>query len=213
MTHAGTRAIRPACARAPMLAGALAGCLVSVAAGCAAPSRPHGETRPHQSSNATDAEPAIAALLDAWHHDAATGDFEGYFAAMTPDAVFIGTDKTERWGGAEFRDFARPYFDGPKAYGEGAWTYEPVSRWIVVDDDRGVAWFEERLMSPAYGVCRGTGVALFEADGAWRIAQYALTFPVPNEIARDVIGLIRTHEGAHEESGSPEPGRADKAGE
>ena len=138
---------------------------------------------------------AVARLLDGWHYDAATGDFEGYFAAMTADAVFIGTDASERWEGAEFRAFAEPYFDGPTTFGDGAWTYEPTERWIVAGGVPGVVWFEERLRSPKYGVCRGTGVALRDAsDGAWRIAQYALTFPVPNGVAGDVIERIRAYE-------------------
>ena len=36
-------------------------------------------------------------LLDGLHQDAHEGNFETYFDRYTNDAVFLGTDKTERW--------------------------------------------------------------------------------------------------------------------
>lgn len=129
--------------------------------------------------------------LDAWHRAAARGDPDGYFSRMTPDAVFIGTDASERWAGREFRAFARPYFNGVEA-----WTYRPFERQIVIEDvaDPRVAWFDEKLRNETYGLCRGVGVVTRGDDGRWRIAQYALTFPVPNDLAKDVTGRIRAHE-------------------
>ncbi len=50
-----------------------------------------------------------------------------------------------------------------------------------VDDERGVAWFDELLDNAAYGVFRGSGVLLLQR-GNWRIAQYNLSFPVPNAL-------------------------------
>ncbi len=142
--------------------------------------------------------------LDEWHRAAATGDFDAYFSRMTEDAVFLGTDASERWVGEEFRAFARPYFKGPTAYGEGAWTYRPVERHIAFeayeegeawkwDDVEVVAWFDEILMHDTYGRCRGTGVAQRD-DGRWRIAHYSLTFLVPNDIAGEVTGRVRAFE-------------------
>ncbi|MEL7472142.1 MAG: nuclear transport factor 2 family protein [Planctomycetota bacterium] len=141
-------------------------------------------------------EPVLATLqglVDAWHRAAATGDFDAYFGRMTEDAVFLGTDATERWVGVEFRDFARPYFDGPTAYGDGAWTYEPLERFVSVSNRGDVAWFDELLRNEKYGVCRGTGV-LVRGRVGWKIAHYSLSFMVPNEVAGDVVDVIGADE-------------------
>ena len=125
----------------------------------------------------------IEGVLDAWHLAAARADGASYFGAMTEDAVFLGTDASERWSLAEFRAFCEPYF----ARGIG-WTYLSRERHVAVVDS--VAWLDERLWNDEYGECRGTGVLRREA-GAWRIAHYSLTLTVPNEVADDVVELIR----------------------
>ncbi|HEY0590971.1 MAG TPA: nuclear transport factor 2 family protein [Thermoanaerobaculia bacterium] len=130
-------------------------------------------------------EAAVAAVLDGFHEAAARADGAAYFAAFAPGAVFIGTDASERWGVAEFRAFAEPYF----SKGRG-WTYVPRDRHIEIDAAGRTAWFDEMLDNDAYGVCRGTGV-LVRDGGSWKIAQYHLTIPVPNEIAKDVVKMIR----------------------
>ena len=48
-------------------------------------------------------------------------------------------------------------------------------------------------MPSKYGNCRGTGV-LVKLDAGWKIAQYNLMFPIPNDIAKDVIKMIKEHE-------------------
>lgn len=140
-------------------------------------------SRPTTITTAASPESAIGLLIDRWHDAAARGDWVTYDALMTDDVVFLGTDKAERWVGQEFEDFARPYFDGPTTYGEGAWTYESLSRTVEVRGD--VAWWDEVLISASYGHCRGTGV-LVRNDRSWRIAHFALAFLIPNEIAGDV---------------------------
>ena len=44
-----------------------------------------------------DQRDSIDALLDGLHRDAHEGKFQTYFARYIPSAVFLGTDKTERW--------------------------------------------------------------------------------------------------------------------
>lgn len=152
--------------------------------------RPPDESRlnsiPHQR-----AVVEVDRVLDAWHDAAAHGDFDAYFACMTEDAVFLGTDPDERWVGRGFREFARPYFNGVEA-----WTYHPFERRIMIEPslEHRVAWFDEKLENATYGECRGTGVVVREPDGHWRIAHYSLTFPVPNDIAKDVTERIRAAE-------------------
>lgn len=135
-------------------------------------------------------EAAIAAeeagaVLDAMHAAASAADGETYFALFTPDARFIGTDATERWILPELRAYAEPYF----AQGRG-WTYRPRERIMQVSPSREVAWFDERLDNDTYGEMRGSGVLARTPDG-WRIAQYVLSFAVPNDAAEDVVARIR----------------------
>ena len=126
---------------------------------------------------------AVEAVVDDWHGAASRADGARYFGRMTEDAVFLGTDASERWTLPEFRAFCEPYF----SQGRG-WTYEPKERHVAVAGR--IAWFDERLWNDKYGECRGTGV-LREDGGEWRIAHYNLTMPVPNELAADVVALIR----------------------
>lgn len=136
----------------------------------------------------TPEERTAALVLDALHREAAEADGAAYFDLFTPDAVYIGTDVTERWSIAEFRAYAEPYFNR----GQG-WTYTPRSRSLTLApvDCRCVVWFDEALDSVGYGTSRGTGVLVRGDDGKWRIALYALTFPIPNALARDMTARIR----------------------
>lgn len=120
----------------------------------------------------------INALLDGLHQDAHEGNFQSYFDRYTADAIFLGTDKRERWSIEEFKAYAKPAF----ADGNG-WTYSVVERnWEGVGDTR---WFDEILFNEKLGHCRGTGVVQL-IEGEWKILHYALTMLVPNEIAAEV---------------------------
>ena len=126
---------------------------------------------------------AVTLVLDGFHEAAAKADGSRYFGFFSPDAIFIGTDPSERWTVDEFRAFAEPYFDR----GQG-WTYVATSRHIRINGD--TAWFDEMLENEAYGTCRGTGV-LIRTDNGWKIAQYHLTIPIPNDLAKSVVEMIR----------------------
>ena len=123
--------------------------------------------------------------LDALHAAASRADGPAYFALFLSDAVFIGTDATERWDLAAFRAYCEPYF----ARGQG-WTYVPLERHIVRSPGGDVAWFDERLHNEKYGETRGSGV-LVRRNDRWLIAQYVLSLPVPNELAADLVERIR----------------------
>ncbi|MCC6320728.1 MAG: nuclear transport factor 2 family protein [Phycisphaerales bacterium] len=128
--------------------------------------------------------------LDALHDAAARADGEAYFALFEPCAVFLGTDATERWTLEEFRAYAEPHF----AKGQG-WTYKPWDRSVRLSNDGRTAWFDERVTNAKYGECRGTGVLVRGSDGGWRIAQYNLTKPVPNELMDRLVELERGDRG------------------
>tara|TARA_B100001057_G_C22774152_1_gene920898 strand:+ start:970 stop:1461 length:492 start_codon:yes stop_codon:yes gene_type:complete len=127
---------------------------------------------------ASDQRAAIESLLDGLHKDAHEGNFQTYFARYTLDAVFLGTDKSERWTIEEFKAYAKPAF----ADGHG-WTYKVVER--NIEGDGKTVWFDEILFNEKLGHCRGTGVVELK-NGEWKIAHYALTMLVPNAIAAEV---------------------------
>ena len=149
----------------------------------------------------------INAALDAWHGAAATGDAERYFGAMTDDAIFLGTDALERWDVAEFESLYGEYFGRPAEAGEPgpfkpAWVYEPAERFVIVDRGGRIGWFDETLWNEAYGTTRGSGVVKLERDGAWRIAHYNLTFPIPNALAKRMTGEIKAYEAQRDADGA-----------
>jgi len=131
---------------------------------------------------------AIDEILDKFHQAASEADGDLYFSLFAEDAVFIGTDATERWSVDEFRAFAEPYF----SKGRG-WTYTKTERHIDLAVSGNTAWFDEMLLNEKYGTCRGTGVLVLTGKG-WRIAQYHLTFPMPNELSADITSRIKEYE-------------------
>ena len=143
---------------------------------------------------AAPADRAIHNTLDAYHAAAARADGRRYLNLMTHDSVFLGTAAEERWTKEQFRAFASPYF----AEGKG-WTYLPIegSRTVTLSPDASYAWFDELLRSEKYGLVRGSGVVR-EESGGWKIAQYNLHFPIPNEIAGEVVELVRRSGGSRE---------------
>lgn len=139
---------------------------------------------PAPSASAADLERARASVdevLSAFHRLASEADFDAYFELMADDAVFLGTDATERWTVDEFRGFAA---------GTSGWTYDMTERHVYVAPDGRTAWFDELLENARYGQTRGTGV-LVATDAGWKIAQYHLTIPMPNDLAVEFVERIR----------------------
>lgn len=143
--------------------------IVGSSLGCvASTSAPPARSAPNESD--------VARVLDDWHDAAAHSDETRYFAHLTPDAIFIGTDATERWDVAAFRAYAHPRF----AAGKG-WVMHATSRHVSFAADGATAWFDEALDAKNLGAARGSGVLVRDAGGAWRIAHYVLSVTVPNE--------------------------------
>ena len=139
----------------------------------------HGAT---PASNALPTE--ISQVLDDWHEAAAKADEARYFAHFTGGAVFLGTDATERWTLPQFRAFAHPYFAKGKA-----WSFKSTRRDVEFSGD--IAWFDEDLDTPNLGPARGSGVLVkTRPSGEWKIAQYNLSIPIPNEKMKEVKALI-----------------------
>lgn len=129
----------------------------------------------------------IDTVLDDFHDAAAKADFDRYFSHWTSTSVFLGTDSWERWTGDEFKEFARPHFDKGKG-----WTYTSRDRKVTLTADKTVAWFDEMLTNEKLGTCRGSGV-LLKIGEDWKIAQYNLSVPIPNDIVEDVAKRIGEH--------------------
>ena len=127
---------------------------------------------------------AVARVLDDLDDAADKADEARYFALYTHDAVFLGTDGTERWDLPAFRAFAHPHFAKGKA-----WSFRSVRRAITLSDDGNIAWFDESLATPNLGPSRGSGV-LVKRPGGWKIAQYNLAIVIPNEKLDAVKAVI-----------------------
>jgi len=129
----------------------------------------------------------INALLDGFHQAAAEGDKGRYLGSFTKEGVFMGTDEWERWPlKPDFSRYVGKHFKDGKG-----WSYQPVERHVNFSEDRSVAWFDEVTVSEKWGRFRGTGVVLKQKGGEWKIAHYALSFLVPNEVWEKTSDLAK----------------------
>lgn len=127
----------------------------------------------------------VERVLDDFHQAASVADGPRYFGHFAADGIFLGTDISERWTVEEFKAYAMPHF----SRGQG-WTYHPLTRHVYLAPDGKSAWFDETLRSENYGMTRGSGV-LLQQGGIWKVAQYHLTLPVPNELMEDLVKRIQ----------------------
>ena len=130
---------------------------------------------------ATD-EKQIAAMLDSFNVAAAKADFNKYFSYYTEDAIFTGTDATERWDKKAFMAWAKSIFD--KGH---AWNFTALERHIYFDKDGNLAWFDE-LLNTQMKICRGSGVVVKQGND-WKVQQYILSTTIPNDILDSVIKI------------------------
>ena len=122
----------------------------------------------------------IDVMLVNWHKAASDANFEGYFGVMDSTAVYIGTAAEEIWTKKQFESFSKPYFDKGKA-----WSFETLERTIYVNELGNFVWFDE-LLNTWMGTCRGSGV-LEKKEGSWKIKQYVLSVPIPNDDIQAII--------------------------
>jgi len=128
---------------------------------------------------------SVDKALSSFHEAASKANWDGYFGLMSDDAIFLGTDANERWDKETFRN-------GYASRSKG-WTYIMRERNINFTPDGNTAWFDELLDNDKYGTSRGTGVLIRTTDG-WKISQYHLTFPIPNDLADGITQQIHTFE-------------------
>ena len=128
---------------------------------------------------------SINTLLDNWHKAAATADEDLFFGSMTKDAIYLGTDKTERWLRDELKKWSEKYFAC-----DTAWAFTSFNRHINYSTDQTVAWFDE-LLNTQMGICRGSGV-LELINTKWKIKHYDLSIMIDNKIVDAVKKLSET---------------------
>ena len=129
----------------------------------------------------------INKFINDWHDAAARADSDAYFGAIDEDGIYIGTDKTERWTKQEFFDWSRKYFDAGKA-----WSFIGKARHIYFSENGKTAWFDE-VVDNGTTEWRGSGV-LVKKNAGWKIMQYVLSVPVPNEVYNKVGKIIKDFE-------------------
>lgn len=140
------------------------------------------------SANASsNLNPHIDKVIDQFHQAAAQANLNAYFELLSDNAVFLGTAPDERWTKKQFKAYVAPFF----AKGRG-WTYKSIERNISKIGNTGSVFFDEVLVNESYGTCRGSGI-MVKTDKGWKIAQYNLSIPVPNDITDDVVKQINHH--------------------
>lgn len=145
---------------------------------------------PNLAVSANDKE-EVSHVLDQLHANAGSASWDAYFALYTDDAIFLGTDAGERWDKPTFRSYASQ---------SNGWVYTMTERNIDLTPDGDHAWFDELLVNAKYGTSRGTGI-LIRTNAGWKIAQYHLVFPIPNDLAAGITQQIQTFEARQK----PEP--------
>ena len=130
---------------------------------------------------------AIDLVLDNLHLYASQASGKKYIDLFSEDAVFFGTDISERWPKNDFQAYAMSRFKT----GTG-WTYYMKERNIYFSDDGRTAWFDEILINKNYGDFRGTG-ALKIVNNKWKITQYNLLLPIPNDLLKKYSKEIKEY--------------------
>ena len=126
----------------------------------------------------------IDTLMNNWHHAAAVADEDTFFGSMTADAVYLGTDATERWLRDELKTWSAAFFAK-----DSAWDFTPSRRQIYFAPDGKTAWLEEAL-DTWMGPCRGSAVVSLTAEG-WKIRHYDLSMMVPNDKVDGFLELMK----------------------
>lgn len=143
------------------------------------------KTNDHEAAVLSDTlarQQAIASMLDSFNIAAANADYMRYFDFFTEDAIFIGTDPTERWTKHEFMEWAKPYFDKKRT-----WNFKAVKRHISFGNHADIAWFDE-LLDTQMKICRGSGVVVLHS-GEWKVQEYVLSVTVPNALIDSVVSI------------------------
>jgi ketosteroid isomerase-like protein len=134
------------------------------------------------SNDAAKDKQLISAMLDSFNVAAGQANYQAYFNFYTNDAIFIGTDATERWNKQQFMVWAKPYFDRGKA-----WNFKALERHIYLDATGNLGWFDE-LLQTQMKICRGSGVVVKKGN-SWKVQQYVLSMTIPNDKVDSIVRI------------------------
>jgi hypothetical protein len=104
--------------------GALLAIWAALAVLLSAVSAPASAADAAATASAADVQ-QVNAFIDEWHDDAAHARSR-FFDKMAPGAIYIGTDKTERWTRDELKAWSKKYFERPSA-----WAFKPIKRHVA----------------------------------------------------------------------------------
>lgn len=122
-------------------------------------------------------------FMEEWHLAAHNADAEGFFGRMSEDAIYLGTDASERWLRDELRQWAKKAFER-----EHAWSFTALERNWKQEDG---FWICDELLETGMGICRSTAVLVPE-NGSWKIQHYQLSLAVPNEKIEAFKALVKS---------------------
>jgi hypothetical protein len=122
------------------------------------------------------AEASPEAALDTLHRAGAEANQADFIGVLAQGVVFLGVGDGTRLQGQALRDFVSESFASGNT-----WDYRTSERDVRLSADGSVAWFDESLEHDQLGRGRGSGV-LTQNEGAWKIAQYDLTVPLPGAV-------------------------------
>lgn len=127
----------------------------------------------------------IDTVLNHWHQAAAKAEENIFFdSIMTVDAIYLGTDISERWLRDELKSWAKKVFDK-----DSAWDFKPYNRNLYFHPNSNeIVWFEESLKT-WMGDCRGSGILVYD-NGKWKIKHYNLAVSVPNDAMDKYLEII-----------------------
>jgi hypothetical protein len=124
----------------------------------------------------------INVMLDSFNRAAAKADYTTYFNLYKDEAIYTGTDATERWTKKEYMAWAKPYFDK-----KTTWDFTSLERHIYFDKTGTLAWFDE-LLKTQMKICRGSGIVVKQGND-WKVQQYILSATVPNVLIDSVTKM------------------------
>ena len=136
----------------------------------------------HKTTDAAKDKQLIAAMLDSFNVAAGKANYQAYFNFYTSDAIFIGTDATERWDKTQFMVWAKPYFDRGRA-----WNFKALERHIYLNAKGDLGWFDE-LLQTQMKICRGSGVVVKQGN-TWKVQQYVLSMTIPNSKVDSIVAI------------------------
>lgn len=137
---------------------------------------------------------AVSAVLSELHTAKLEGNGERFFSLFADEAIVFGTAADERWSLDEYKHCVSSVFSSGRKR-----PFTIFESNVFVSKRGQVAWFDERQERPGMGELRDSGV-LQKIEGTWKVVQYALSIPVPNELARELHEATskgdRSNEGA-----------------